>query len=413
MLILLFIYLKTSSRDLKRLNNFLFLAVAVNLLLELVLFSKNVITHAEQKNYLADPDFSIAKNYTPCRDCNQPDIFYIIFDEYASSGSLKKYFNYSNTILDGYLEKNNFFVSKKSKSNYGFTSFSMASILEMQYLTLPPGYKEAVAKDIGRGEYTIMNNNTVKVFEKQGYNIHNHSIFDFKNHPTLLGKYFYQLRGMFIDDETLFGRVKRDIGWNISKFISGGSGEKKGNENLTKKINLLVESKDIAFSLAKDAIKNQDPAAKDFFYFHFVLPHDPFIFDSAGNVKYYQDYGSNLKEKYIDQLKYTNTLLIDLVDFIQKQYNKKAVIILQGDHGFKQWPGDPDFRNMAFQNLNATYLPDTTYTNYYDGVSSVNTFRLLFNHYFNANLPLLPDKSIEVFIKPSLKKNYGIRQDNK
>jgi Sulfatase len=258
----------------------------------------------------------------------------------------------------------------------------------------------------------MLNNNTIKILEKQGYTIHNHSAFDFKDYPSLVGTYFHFLKGMFISDETLFGRVKRDIGWNLMKLKSKEQNEKDQMNMAYKNTGILVKNINTAFTLAKEAIQNQDTARKDFFYFHFILPHDPFIFDSTGNVKYYKNDSTNLKDKYLDQLKYTNTRLIQLVTLIQEKYNKKAVIILQGDHGFKQWPGDPDFRTMAFENLNAVYLPDKAYTGYYNSVSSVNTFRLLFNHYFKANLELLPDKSVQVFIKPVLKKNYGIRQDN-
>ncbi|MBI2729336.1 MAG: sulfatase-like hydrolase/transferase [Sphingobacteriales bacterium] len=411
MLALLFIYLRKSTRDLTRLNTFLFLAVSLNLLLEVFLFSKNSFTKADLKNDLGDPNLTEVKNFTPCTNCEQPDIFYIVFDEYTSSDCLKKYWNYSNDTLDNYLLSNNFFISKKSRSNYCFTTFSVSSIMEMQYLNLPPDYTQAVAKDFARGEYTLMRNSAIKILEKQGYNIHNHSIFDFENHPTELGTYFYQLRGMYVDDETLFGRVKRDIGWNFASLFSRDP--RKAVEQLVKeKTDHNVEGKKYSFALAKDAIKNEDPAKKDFFFFHFLLPHDPFVFDAKGNIKYYSDYRSSLQEKYLEQLKYTNTLLVDMVDYINKHYNKKAVIVVQGDHGFKEWPGEEHFEDIAFQNLNATYLPDTTYTGYYDGVSSVNTFRLLFNHYFNSNFNILPDKTVQIYIKPELKKNYGIREKN-
>jgi hypothetical protein len=120
----------------------------------------------------------------------------------------------------------------------------------------------------------------------------------------------------------------------------------------------------------------------------------------------------DIKLRYLDQVKYASKLLIELVNYIKKISNNKAVIILQGDHGFKSWPGEENFEEKAFENLNAVYLPDENYTGYYDGVSPVNTFRLLFNHYFHTNYELLPDKSIQLFFKPDLKKIYGIRQKN-
>lgn len=411
MLLLLLVYLKKTVRNFTRLNNFLFLAVTLNLLFEIFVFSKNVITGAEKENDLGDPNLSMAASFKPCSNCEQPDIYYMIFDEYTSSDCLKRYFNYSNEKLDNYLTLNNFFISKKSRSNYSFTSFSMASILDMDYLNLSPNYTEAIARDIARGEYTIKNNNTIKIFEKQGYKIHNHSLFDFADYPSLLGTYFYELRRMFISDETLLARVKRDIGWNLIRLRTRQEAEKRMKEKFYQSSDFVIKNKITSFNTAFDAIKNDNPLTKDFYYFHFVLPHDPFVFDSSGNVRYDPDNKIRMDIKYIDQVKHANDMIFKLVDMINSKYNKKAVIIIQGDHGFKTWPGKEHYNDIAFENLNAVYLPDTTYKGYYDGISSVNTFRLLFNHYFNSNFEILPDTSVQVFVKPVLKKNYGIRQD--
>jgi hypothetical protein len=413
LVVALFIFLKKANRDFSRLNTFLFLAVSINLLIELFLFTKNTLTHAEVKNDMGDPQLTDVKNFKPCSNCDQPDIVYIIFDEYTSSDCLKKYWNYSNDTLDNFLNANHFFVSKKSKSNYCFTTFSLSATMDMNYLNLPDNYTQAVAKDFAKSEYTLMRNSTVKIFEKQGYNIQNYSIFDFENHPTQLGTYFYQLRGMFIDDETLLGRVKRDIGWNITRLFSKKTNQRETENFVKEYTDRNVASRKYSFELAKEAIDHEYPAQKDFFYFHFMLPHDPFLFDAKGNVQYYTDFNKSLKEKYLEQLKYTNTLVLDMVNYIQKHYNKKAVIILQGDHGFKEWPGEEHYEDIAFQNLNAVYFPDTTYTSLYDGFSPVNTFRLVFNHYFNSQFEILPDKAMQIFIQPELKKNYGIRDKNK
>lgn len=60
------------------------------------------------------------------------------------------------------------------------------------------------------------------------------------------------------------------------------------------------------------------------------------------------------------------------------------IIVLQSDHG-----AEP-MRNAI---LAATYLPDSGAANLYPSMSSVNTFRVVFNTYFGTDLPLLPDIS--------------------
>lgn len=409
MLLALLFYLRKTERKFSRLITFLFLAVSINLAIEIVFLTRNIINKNEVRNDLGDPQLLTANSFVPCDTCVQPDVYFIIFDEFTSSRCLKQYWNYSNDTLINYFNKNHFFVSEKSHSNYSFTTFSLPGTMEMQYLNLPPGYNEASAIDLARGQYTLYENNTVEIFKKQGYQFHNYSIFDMKNHPAYNGIYFNKLTDLFISDETLFGRTMRDIGWALRISIFK---PKRVRDSLSQVETFNIRDPYIKKTItdAKEAVNNEDPAKKDFFYFHLMLPHDPFIYDSNGHAK---DFGyKDIKLRYLDHVKYTTRVLIDLAETIRKKSNNKAVIILQGDHGFKSWPGDENFEEKAFENLNAIYLPDENYTGYYDGVSPVNTFRLLFNHYFHTKYETLPDKSIQLFFKPDLKKIYGIRQKN-
>ena len=46
--------------------------------------------------------------------------------------------------------------------------------------------------------------------------------------------------------------------------------------------------------------------------------------------------------------------------------------------------------------FNACLFPDGGDKNLYDSISPVNTFRVLFNHYFGTDYPLLEDRSFYV-----------------
>ncbi len=61
------------------------------------------------------------------------------------------------------------------------------------------------------------------------------------------------------------------------------------------------------------------------------------------------------------------------------------IIIIQGDHGF--WTGT----NLPI--LNAYYLPGDAADALYPTISPVNSFRLIFDHYFGTDLGLLEDAS--------------------
>ena len=93
---------------------------------------------------------------------------------------------------------------------------------------------------------------------------------------------------------------------------------------------------------------------------------------------------------YTGYLPYTNDKLKKLVSDIQQNTKNQAVIILMGDHGFRnKIPGEGHLN--FFQNLNAVYFPDNDYRLLYDSMSGVNQFRVVFNKFFDLHLPMLKD----------------------
>jgi len=73
------------------------------------------------------------------------------------------------------------------------------------------------------------------------------------------------------------------------------------------------------------------------------------------------------------------------------------IIILQADHGpGLYWFGFEYNKNTLKERmsiLNAYYLPGSGDKKLYDEITPVNTFRIIFNHYFGTDLELLEDKS--------------------
>jgi hypothetical protein len=53
----------------------------------------------------------------------------------------------------------------------------------------------------------------------------------------------------------------------------------------------------------------------------------------------------------------------------------------------------PQIYKKAFSILNAYYLPGCDYSQLYDSISPVNTFRVILNHYFGTEFELLKDES--------------------
>ena len=84
---------------------------------------------------------------------------------------------------------------------------------------------------------------------------------------------------------------------------------------------------------------------------------------------------------------------------------EKPIIIIQSDEGpfperyhnnakhFKWEKATKKELRQKMGVLNAYYLPNVEKSPLYPSITPVNTFRLIFNLYFNADFELLPDES--------------------
>ena len=101
------------------------------------------------------------------------------------------------------------------------------------------------------------------------------------------------------------------------------------------------------------------------------------------------------KEAHIDQIKFANKKLKILIDSLL-ELEEKPIIILQGDTG-SRFSGDFNESSVItirerLSNLNAIYIPDEKYSLFYDGMTPVNTFRIIENTVFDGEYSLLEDK---------------------
>jgi len=132
-----------------------------------------------------------------------------------------------------------------------------------------------------------------------------------------------------------------------------------------------------------------------FVFIHLVSPHRPFVFDAEGNPldDEYTWQLSNLgveayAQGYREQIAYLNGRIENIVRTMINESAVPPVIVIQGDHGPEE--GSSQDR---MQILNAVYLAGHGPDGFYPTITSVNTFRVIFNTLFEAGLPLLPDAS--------------------
>jgi len=317
-----------------------------------------------------------------------PDIYYIILDRYGSVNGLKSAFDFDNSEFVSSLESRNFYVASRSVSNYILTIQSVASSLNMDYINC---MSETMGRDAinRRPLQAIFDDYRVWRFLKQrGYSfIHvgNGKHFSRRN-PLADENINYEVFPEFVRmvlESTVFWPVINKL-----SLIEDARVEK------SKRVHRNFHE------LAKVA----DRQGPTFVFAHFLLPHPPYVFEADGSfVTGEQERGRRRRDNFMGQLHYTNKLALELVDKLVASSDSPPIIILQGDEGpyppgtqteMYDWTGATAkqlFEKVGI--LNALYLPGVDDTMFYSEMTPVNTFRIVFNHYFGTDYELLPDRS--------------------
>ena len=137
-----------------------------------------------------------------------------------------------------------------------------------------------------------------------------------------------------------------------------------------------------------------------FVFAHILLPHTPYVFGPNGESITPETLALNPNWKdsdaYLNQVKFANKKIIELVDELLSQSDSPPVIIIQGDHGIGfelDWenPTDEKIKNRLTI-FNAYFFPQNDEIIVYNTITPVNTFRLIFNSYFDSNFEILEDR---------------------
>jgi len=393
LLILLFLYLKKSNRSFHTFiyrTNLIFLLLCTAGFIQL---GYKYFTKAELQNDQADPEKKLSKDYQRCDTCVKPDIYYILLDGYTNSSTLQKEFGYNNSAVENFLNSKGFYINSRSRSNYNFTHMSMASVFNLNYLSHLDNSKTFYTKEFLQSYYTMYKNEWCRILQKEGYAIKNYSIFNIEGATVKITPFLTELSYRSVPGQTFFNKLNRDIGWKLNKFLYPTDQiSKEGKKYIDKNIKRIDET----FGGIMQETR-QTSSSPRFVYAHFLLPHETFYFDSTGKrlPDLYSIKTQLNKKDYINQLAYTNKYIIEpLVDSIVKNNHRPAIIIIQGDHGYRNYP--PEQIDLEFENFNAVFFPGKTYSDFSNSQTIVNTFRIVLNNYFGQQLPLLKDSSINL-----------------
>jgi hypothetical protein len=297
----------------------------------------------------------------------KPNIYFILLDSYTSSESLKKYWSFDNSSFEDSLTKMGFFCTHSTKSDYDYTPYCMASYLNMSLLKLNPNKQknELYLQPIYNTLELIKNSSVIQQIVYSGYSFFNYSFFEIGN-----SKKFYNWN---LKESSAFSKLFQTTLWppalnKIQSIIYHNS------EQFSRFPNLEI------FHMLKDSInvKSNDPK---FVYAHIMMPHDPFLYDENGNKMSTQYSGLYENESYLKQLQYTNTLVLETIQKILIFEEKKPIIIIQGDHGYRYLKNfDLKTQRIEAHTIYSSYLVPTDIKNrLYDSIKPIQAFSLFFN----------------------------------
>ena len=311
-----------------------------------------------------------------------PDIYYVILDGYAHETTLRRIQEFDNSSFLDALRAKGFFIPTKSRANYAQTHLSLASALSMEYLPAFP----ADSKDREPTYQLIQQNAVTKFLRSKGYRFvqissgmvemtdrNPYADVDFRN-----GR-LDEFSMLAIESSALYPFLRHEI-------------EAQERERVLYSFQKLSEMPAVA--------------GPKFVFAHVLVPHPPFVFGPNGEmrddptIRLYEENPWLLKGHYIDQLKFTNKKVLEIVDSLLANSKVPPIIIFQGDHGTASAGGG--YKGLEKPNdllikermkiFAAYYLPGKENV-IPDEITPLNSFRRIFNAYFDAGFELLPDKS--------------------
>lgn len=325
----------------------------------------------------------------PGRAAALPDIYYIVLDRYPSASSLKEFYDFDNGDFIKYLRDKGFYVASESSANYPTTAHSLASSLNMDYIRVSPREVKKV-RDSWLPLYRAMeDHNAARLLKSMGYRyVH-------------FGSWFEPTRNNEHADLNINYMWSSEFSWALYRSTAL-------YPVLAQLFNLDARTEQRYRVLYKFQKLREVPEMKGpvFVFAHFLIPHDPYVFDRKGNVvTRIQEMRSSAKANFVNQLSFTNTKVKELVDRLISSSRRPPVIIIQSDEGpypvlagrnvrgFRAALATDAELRQKMQILNAYYLPGVDKGYLHPSITPVNSFRLVSNLYFGTNYELLPNRN--------------------
>ena len=340
----------------------------------------------------ADLSFDGSAIAAPSLSGELPDIYYFIFDRYASQSVLLREYGVDNQDFIDFLKSRGFYVASRSHSNYLKTATSLASSLSMDYINFLSEKKDEYGFD-WQPIYDMLGNHRVGSFLKgEGYTY------------VQIGSWWRPTQyNAFADENYSFGFSEFNWLYLRKTMLPPLLEAAFPGSNIALRLRWDNGQCHRAPQQMEQIKETGGRVERTFLFAHILLPHEPYVFDADGRCLSFAEVDTRgMNTGYVGQLHYTNTLLQDVISSLLNRPGKKPIIILQADEGpfperyrssLLSWrEAEKSELQMKTGILNAYYFPDGDYSALYDEITPVNSFRMVFNKFFGTDFEHLPDR---------------------
>lgn len=319
------------------------------------------------------------------------DIYYLIFDRYASRAELKTAYGIDNPLPD-WLTEHGFYVAEDSHANYVKTDLSLASSLNMTHLDELAARMGPGSDDHGPINEMLRAHGVARFLKSQGYTyIQVGSRFQ----PTNVNPYADE--NPTPDSASDFSTAIVDT--SILPALSRRLGLTKSTPSRER----YYQAGLFQFRVLDSLVARPGPKLV---FCHFLIPHPPYVYAPDGSFVADEDNPRAIARQYGGMVAYANNQIERWVSsLLALPEDRRPIIVIQADEGpyparynantrTFDWAGATnDELRLKYGILNAYYLPGLAgATGLYPSITPVNSFRLILSKYFGADLPLLPDR---------------------
>lgn len=320
---------------------------------------------------------------------NRPDVWWIVLDGLSRGDWLERRFGIRDVLGPG-LEERGFQVAKGARANFPQTLYVLASTLGLDYVPAIAGRAEVSREDV----QALLGRNAVAAsFREAGYR----TVYWPGGFHRLDPGLQHRFTASFLPTEFHLSTIHKWPPVGIWRMATGRS------------FSAELRHRFLVRTLSSVRAVREGPPS--FHFLHVVAPHAPFVVGPGGEavatgnadtvkegaVWSEANPGVSYREGYAGQATWLQPQVLAAVDRILAPGARPAVVVVSSDHGSGL---GLDWNKLSREALAdrlsvfwAVHLPGGASRKAPDTISSVNTFRYVFDEAFGTSLGLLPDRS--------------------